>query len=94
MAELGHNGFDATHVEPSTDFEIIPAGRYTAAITDSDLRPNSKGTGEYMWLEFTVMDGPFAGRKLWAQLNIDNPSAQAVEIAERELSAICRAVVS
>ena len=92
MANIGPNGFDATQVEPTTDFDTLPAGRYTAEISDSDIRTNSKGTGEYLWLEFTILDGPFAGRKLWSQLNLVNPSAQAVEIAQRELSAICHAV--
>lgn len=91
MADLGKNGFDSTQVEPSTDFDTLPAGKYIAEISDSDMRPNSKGTGEYLWLEFTVLDGPFAGRKLWNQLNLVNPSTQAVEIAQRELSAICHA---
>ncbi len=91
MANIGPNGFDATHVDPSVDFEHVPAGRYTAEITDSDMRDNSKGTGEYLWLELTILDGPYAGRKLWTQLNLVNPSSQAVEIAQRELSAICHA---
>ena len=91
MANIGQNGFDATHVDPTVDFEHVPAGRYTAEITDSDMRDNNKGTGEYLWLEFTILDGPHAGRKLWAQLNLVNPSTQAVEIAQRELSAICHA---
>ncbi len=92
MSNLGPNGFDATQVEPTVDFEHVPAGRYIAEITDSDMRENSKGTGEYLWLEFTILDGPYAGRKLWAQVNLVNPSTQAVEIAQRELSAICHAV--
>ena len=92
MANLGPTGFDATGIEPTTDFDPLPAGKYIAEVTASDMRPNSKGTGEYLWLEFTVLDGPFAGRKAWAQLNLVNPSQQAVEIAQRELSALCRAV--
>lgn len=92
MAEIGQHGFDATQVEPTTDFDTLPAGRYIAEISDSDMRTNNKGTGEYLWLEFTILDGPFASRKLWTQLNLVNPSPQAVEIAQRELSAICHAV--
>ena len=92
MVNIGNNGFDATHVDPSIDFEHVPAARYNAEITDSDMRDNSKGTGEYLHLEFTILDGPCAGRKLWTQLNLFNPSTQAVEIAQRELSAICHAV--
>ena len=92
MANLGPTGFDATGIEPTTDFDPLPAGKYVAEATASDMRPNSKGTGEYLWLEFTVLDGPCASRKVWAQLNLVNPSQQAVEIAQRELSALCRAV--
>jgi hypothetical protein len=91
MVNIGNNGFDATHVDPSVDFEHVPAARYNAEITDSDIRDNSKGTGEYLRLEFTILDGPCAGRKLWTQLNLVNPLTQAVEIAQRELSAICHA---
>lgn len=92
MANLGPTGFDATGIEPTTDFEVLPAARYIAEVSASDMRPNSKGTGEYLWLEFTILDGPFAGRKVWTQLNLINPSQQAVEIAQRELSSLCRAV--
>lgn len=92
MSNLGPNGFDASNIEPTTEFDPLPAGKYVAEVTASEMRSNSKGTGEYLWLEFTVLDGPFATRKVWAQLNLINPSQQAVEIAQRELSALCRAV--
>ena len=92
MANLGPSGFDATGVEPTSEFDPLPAGKYVAEVTASEMRPNSKGTGEYLWLEFTVLDGPYATRKIWTQLNLINPSQQAVEIAQRELSALCRAV--
>jgi len=92
MANLGPSGFDATGIEPNIDFDPLPAGKYVAEVSNSEMRPNSKGTGEYLWLEFTVLDGEHAGRKVWTQLNLVNPSQQAVEIAQRELSALCRAV--
>ena len=38
MANIGQNGFDATQVEPITDFDTLSAGKYTAEI--SDLRIN------------------------------------------------------
>jgi len=91
MANIGPNGFDATQIDPTVDYEHVPAGRYNVEITDSDMLDNSKGTGEYLKLEFTILDGDFAGRKLWTQLNLTNPSTRAVEIAEREFSAICHA---
>jgi Protein of unknown function (DUF669) len=90
MADL--RGFDANRVEPLKAFDPIPAGKYPAAITDSEMKPTKAGTGKYLQLTFEVIDGPYKGRKLWARLNLDNPNAQAVQIAQAELSAICRAV--
>jgi len=90
MADL--HGFDANQVEPTTSFEAIPAGKYLAVITDSEMKPNKAGTGSYLQLAFQILDGPYKGRFLWARLNLDNPNATAVQIARAELSAICRAV--
>jgi hypothetical protein len=90
MADLC--GFDANQVEPATGFEPIPAGRYPALITESEMKPNKAGTGSYLQLTFQVLEGPHKNRQLWARLNLDNPNATAVQIARAELSAICRAV--
>lgn len=90
MADL--RGFDANQVEPTTDFDPIPAGKYLAVITETEMKPNKAGTGRYLQLTFQVIDGEFKGRHLWARLNLDNPNATAVQIARAELSAICRAV--
>src|SRR5690606_14954828 len=90
MALIGH--FDATNVAPSEDFSPIPVGEYSAHIVDSDVKPTKNNTGHYAELEFEVTAGEFKGRKVWARLNLDNPNPKAVEIAQRELSAICHAV--
>lgn len=90
MANL--NGFDANQVEPSGDFEPIPAGKYLAVITESEMKPTKAGTGSYLQLTFAIVEGPHKNRLLWARLNLDNPNAVAVQMAKAELSAICRAV--
>jgi len=90
MADL--NGFDANAVEPNAPFEALPAGKYVAAITESQMKPTKSGNGSYLELTLTVLDGAYKGRSLWARLNLNNPSATAVKIARGELSAICRAV--
>ena len=84
--------FNANEVEPSVGFDAIPAGKYQAVIVDSDMKPNKAGTGEYLQLEFEIIDGEYKGRKVWERLNLANPNAQAVAIARGRLSAICRAV--
>jgi hypothetical protein len=90
MANL--NGFNANNVDPATDFEPIPAGKYLAVITGSEMKPTKNGSGAYLELTFQVIDGPYKNRLLWSRLNLDNPSKQAVQIAQGELSAICRAI--
>jgi hypothetical protein len=84
--------FDATQVDPKAGFEPIPVGQYEVVITESEEKPNSKGTGTYHQFTFEVIDGEYKGRKLWARLNLNNPNQTAVDIARSELSAICRAV--
>jgi hypothetical protein len=90
MANL--HGFDANQVEPSSDFEPIPAGKYLALITESEMKANKAGTGSYLQFTFQILEGPHKNRLPWARLNLDNPNAVTVQIAKAELSAICRAV--
>lgn len=84
--------FDATQVEPSTEFEPIPAGKYVAVMVDSELKATKAGTGKFLELVFQVIEGEFKGRKVWSRLNLENPSQVAVKIARAELSSLCRAV--
>ena len=90
MANL--NGFNANEVDPASAFEPIPAGKYLAVVTASEMKPTKSGVGNYLELTFQVLDGPFKGRVLWARLNLDNPNPTTVKIAKSELSAVCRAV--
>jgi hypothetical protein len=90
MANL--SGFDAQQVDPSRSYEPIPAGQYMAVISASEMKPTKAGNGQYLLLTFEVIEGPYAKRLLWARLNLDNPNSTAVQIAQAELSAICRAV--
>lgn len=77
---------------PRDDFEIVPAGEYPAIISDSVVKDTKSGTGKYLELTETILDGPNKGRKVWVRLNLWNNSQKAVEIAQRDMSAICAAV--
>lgn len=91
MASLA--GFDASTVEPQTSFDPVPAGKYLALISESEMKHTKNGSGQYLQFTFTVLDdGPYSGRKLWARLNLQNSNRTSEEIAQRELSAICHAV--
>lgn len=88
MAELN---FDATQVAPNEPFAVLPAGKYIVQVEASEMKPTKNGDGQYLWLELSILDGEHAGRKLFDRLNLVNQSQQAVEIAQRTLSAICHA---
>jgi hypothetical protein len=90
MAQIGGT-FNANTVEPAGSIEPLPPGRYTVMITDSDWVQTKAGDGHYLKLTFKVIEGDGINRLIWTNLNLDNPNPKAVEIAQRELSAICRA---
>jgi hypothetical protein len=90
MANL--TGFDANLIEPSRSFELLPEGTYVAMITQSEWRETRSKSGHFLQLTFQITDGLFMNRLLWARLNIYNTSPTTRQIAQSELSAICRAV--
>lgn len=89
MAQLN---FDSTAVEPTAGFDPIPAGQYSAQITNSEMKPTKNGQGKYLELTFTVMGGGYENRLLWLRLTLHHANQQTVEIAQGNLSAICRAI--
>jgi hypothetical protein len=90
MADL--TGFNAHEIDPTSNLEPIPAGRYLAIITDSELKPTKSGNGHYLQLTFQILEGPYKNRLVWSRLNLHNANETTVKIARAELSAICRAV--
>lgn len=83
--------FDATTVDPSSGFDVYPAGKYLIQIVASEMRPTKDGRGQYLFLELDILEGQLAGRKLFDRLNLVNDHPDTVDIAMRTLSSICRA---
>lgn len=81
--------FNAGSVEPSGGREIWPAGEYPLVITSHDIKPANTGGGTRMTFGVECIDGPFKGKKNIIGLNIQHPNQQTVEIAYKQLSAIC-----
>jgi len=83
--------FDPQTVEPQPDFEVMPPGDYPVMVDKAEFKRTKAGTGQYLKLDLSILDGPGKGRKLWDRLNIDNPSEMARKIAMQTVSALCRA---
>lgn len=85
------NGFNAEEHQQDR-YEPLPVGDYLAMIVNSEEKQTKAGTGSYLKLEFEIVGEGHKGRKLWVNLNLNNPSQDAVRIAQGELSSICKAV--
>ncbi len=70
---------ETEYEEGRSGFEALPKGRYSARITDIEKRDTKSKTGYMFCPEFTLDGEQFKNRKVWAQLNVSNPS----EIAQR-----------
>lgn len=85
-------GFNAADVAPNDGFDVLPAGEYDVAIVASSVETTKKGDGRFLKLELQVLNGPYQNRRCFDRLNLWNPNAQAVQIAQGTLSSICRSV--
>ena len=85
MASL--SGLYSPEDQPSTR-EVIPAGEYKAAIISSDAKKTKSGDGEYHEFEHQIIEGEYAGKTIFARLNLQNKNPKAVEIARSDLAQI------
>lgn len=84
--------FNPAQYRDQQNLEQMPVAWYPARIIESEIVPTSKQDGFRLKLTFEIIDGPYKGRKVTQGYNIQNPSAQAVEIAMSEIKTICSCV--
>lgn len=75
---------------------LHPEGIFEFEITESDVKPTSKGTGQMM--SFTAVgtgstDAPEdnKGKRVWGNINVVNDNAQAQAIGQAQLAALAAA---
>jgi len=85
--------FDSSTVAaPAGDsFEPIPPGNWPVIVDSSEFRDTKAGDGRYLHLELSIVDGPYKGRKIFDNLNLENKNPTAVDIAQRQLASLVRA---
>lgn len=92
MVQIGN--YDASQHDPNKALDPLPPGWYPMQIVASSVEKTQNGQGQYLKLEFEMIESAapqLKGRKAWDRLNLWNQNAQAVDIANRTLSAICHA---
>jgi hypothetical protein len=63
--------------------------RHPVVIVGSALKPTKDGQGGFLELTIEAIDGPSKGQQQIDRLNLQNKSADAVRIANQQLSAYC-----
>lgn len=84
------NVFVSSNVETDND-DLLPEGWYTAQIVKSEIKDTTTG-GKYLSLHFKIVEGDFAKRYVFANLNLVNANATTVKIAQQQLKKICDAL--
>lgn len=81
--------FDVSNIKgsekkTSTEFAPLPKGTYNVSLYDCALRASKSG-GEYINMQFRVIDGEYEGRVIFDIINTKSASAKAVEIGLQRL---------
>lgn len=69
----------------ATGFEVLPKNMYLVVAKSAELKDTRSGDGQYIKVQFEVIDGQHRGRKLWHQFNVKNPNETAVKIGKGQM---------
>lgn len=85
--------FDTNTVEKrENNYELLPAGWYTAQVIESDIVALKSGNGRAVKLTLEVLQDGYRGRRVWAQLNVQHNNPQAEQIAQQQLRELCDSI--
>lgn len=92
MAQLGTNFNAEDHDTSQREFGPVE-GDCRLEVIESDVAKTSAGTGTVLKLVIQInAPDQYKGRKIWTNINIENPNATAQEIGQKELASLCRAI--
>lgn len=84
--------FDSTAVAArENNFEVLPAGTYTAQVIESEMVSLKSGNGNALKLTLEILSDGYRGRRVWARLNVRHTNPQAEQIAQQQLKELCEA---
>lgn len=89
---MDFTNFDARTVEAPKSFEPIPANWYKVVVASAEIKATKAMTGSYIRLELEVIEGDYAGRRIYENLNTENENQTTKDIAIRQFGSLCRAI--
>lgn len=81
--------FDPNMYDPTQGVGGLPVGRHPVIIERDEVKANRANDGGYLQFDLRIIDGPLQGTTGAYRLNLYHNNPQTVEIANRQLSALC-----
>jgi hypothetical protein len=75
--------------EGTQDLAPIPAGRYTAQITDAIVKSFKSGKGQAVFLTWEIVDGEHQGRAIWQHCTLSHESEKAARFGRQKFKDVC-----
>lgn len=93
MASLGQTFDPTAHDTTQAEFGTLPLGIYKLEVSASDVTPTKAGTGTILKLTYDVVEPEeYKGKRIFGNMNLENPNAVAQQIGQKELASLCRAI--
>lgn len=92
MSDLGFTYNAADIPQEDRSYDPVPAGWYTATITNAEVKPTRDGSGEYIKCRFDITGPSHEGRVVFTNFNTRNKSDVAERIGVQQLGALMRAI--
>ena len=90
---MAHFSFDTGSVEKrESNYELLPAGWYTAQVINTEIVPLKSGNGSALKLTFEVLNDGYRNRKLWLRLNVKHSNPEAERISQMQLGELCDSI--
>jgi hypothetical protein len=91
LSGITDGGWNADEEAKKGGFDPIPAGDYLVVVTATPIKQSKSSDGKYAAIEYQVVEGPYAGRKFFENLNLWNSNQEAVVIARATLANLQKA---
>lgn len=91
MAKFGKKKWQDDQ-ERMGSFEPIPKDDYLAKVVESEIKKTKNKDGQFARFVWEIAKGEYKGRKIFNNINFDNPNPEAVEMADKEIASMCDAL--